>query len=91
MYRTIATDSRCGSKARARRDDLRSHSFGQLRGLCHGGCRNDHWRVFDIGACATWIMQLVQRKARAQRHGKDKMVQKLEKGILHRDGVTAKE
>uniref|UniRef100_A0A7S1F7J6 Uncharacterized protein n=1 Tax=Noctiluca scintillans TaxID=2966 RepID=A0A7S1F7J6_NOCSC len=37
--------------------------------------------VFDMGDCATWIMQLVQRKARAQRQGKHKMVQKLEKEI----------
>ena len=37
--------------------------------------------VFDMGDRATWIMQWVQRKARAQRQGKHKMVQKLEKEI----------
>uniref|UniRef100_A0A7S1ACD8 Uncharacterized protein n=1 Tax=Noctiluca scintillans TaxID=2966 RepID=A0A7S1ACD8_NOCSC len=37
--------------------------------------------VFDMGECATWIQQLVQRKERAQRQGKDKLALKLDKEI----------
>lgn len=37
--------------------------------------------VFDMGESATWIQQLVQRKERAQRQGKDKLALKLDKEI----------